>query len=256
MSVPTQEAYAELQAAFDHFNHALFDDELPPCLITLQRERSIMGHYFQGRFVQTATGEMVDEIAMNPGYFASFPIEITLSTLVHEMCHQWQYHHGKPSRAGYHNREWADKMEAIGLMPSTTGQPGGKRTGQQMDDYIIEAGPFAQACLSLLTRDYCLSWVDRFAMPGGNKPGLSPGTAPGATEESQDGNTPESLEAPPAPVAGPGSQWTTPKPAMVNRSNRAKYRCPVCEAQVWGKPGLSILCGQPDCSVSPMLPAP
>lgn len=32
-----------------------------------------------------------------------------------------------------------------------------------------------------------------------------------------------------------------------NRSNRSKYRCPVCETQVWGKPGLLIKCGNTDC---------
>jgi len=26
------------------------------------------------------------------------------------MAHLWQHHHGKPSRAAYHNREWASKM--------------------------------------------------------------------------------------------------------------------------------------------------
>ena len=40
-----------------------------------------------------------------------------MATLVHEMIHQWQEDHGHPPRRCYHNAEWADKMEAIGLMP-------------------------------------------------------------------------------------------------------------------------------------------
>lgn len=36
---PTAQAYAELQAAFDHYNRELFGGELPPCLITMQREK-------------------------------------------------------------------------------------------------------------------------------------------------------------------------------------------------------------------------
>lgn len=36
---PTETTYEELQAAFDHFNDALFNSELPVCLITLQREK-------------------------------------------------------------------------------------------------------------------------------------------------------------------------------------------------------------------------
>ena len=45
----------------------------------------------------------------------SRPIEESMGTLVHEMVHFWQQEFGTPSRRGYHNREWADKMEALGL---------------------------------------------------------------------------------------------------------------------------------------------
>ncbi len=52
----------------------------------------------------------------------------TLSTLVHEMCHVWQHHTpAKKCRGGYHDRVWGAKMEEIGLMPSNTGLPGGKK---------------------------------------------------------------------------------------------------------------------------------
>jgi len=248
--LPTSEAYAELQDAYDHFNAELFAGELPPCLITLQRERRTYGYFSHGRFAQTQTGELVDEIAMNPGYFAVCPIEETLSTLVHEMVHQWQHHHGKPGRRGYHNREWGDKMEAIGLMPSDTGEPGGKRTGEQMMDYIIEGGAFDLACAALLTREYRLSWVDRFpcALPRGGGQGSAPALAP-----------PSPGEAAPVPApAAQGASWLvypdTDKPAA-GRSNRLKYRCPSCGAQAWGKPALRLLCGEDDCQAAPMLPA-
>ncbi|WP_425545071.1 hypothetical protein, partial [Caenispirillum bisanense] len=75
---------------------------------------------------------------------------------------QWQHHHGKPGRGRYHNLEWAAKMEALRLMPSDTGAPGGKRTGDSVSDYVIEGGAFEAACMSLLTQDYTLSWPDRF----------------------------------------------------------------------------------------------
>ena len=57
--------------------------------------------------------------------------EQTLSTLVHEMTHLQQQHFGKPSRSGYHNKEWGLLMRAVGLIPSSTGEPGGKETGQR-----------------------------------------------------------------------------------------------------------------------------
>ena len=69
----------------------------------------------------------------------------TLSTLVHEMVHLWQQHHGKSGRGRYHNREWAEKMKQVGLYPSNTGKPGGREVGQQMTHYVIEGGAFAVA---------------------------------------------------------------------------------------------------------------
>ena len=134
MTNPTAQAYAELQLAFDHYNRELFAGELPPCLITMQREKRSYGYFSSERFVHHHDKSKTDEIAINPAYFAVVPLLEVLQTVAHEMVHAWQFHFGNPSRSGYHNREWADKMEAIGLMPSSTGQPGGARTGQKMAD--------------------------------------------------------------------------------------------------------------------------
>jgi len=62
-------------------------------------------------------------------------------------------------------------MDAIGLPPSHTGQPGGKRTGQQMSHYIREGGPFDRACAALLARGFGITWADRAVAshPGGKK---------------------------------------------------------------------------------------
>jgi hypothetical protein len=69
---------------------------------------------------------------------------------VHEMVHHWQAHRGDPRRGRYHNHEWADRMEARGLMPSHTGEPGGRRVGQRVTHYIIAGGRFEQVCDDLL----------------------------------------------------------------------------------------------------------
>lgn len=39
MMIPTKDAYDELDRAYAHFNAELFNGQLPPCLITLQREK-------------------------------------------------------------------------------------------------------------------------------------------------------------------------------------------------------------------------
>ena len=160
-AAPTRETYAELQQAYDHFNRALFGDELPGCLITLQREKRTCGYFSAERFAHV-DGQTIDEIAINPAYFAVVPLTETMQTLVHEMCHLWQYRFGKPGRSRYHNEQWAAKMESIGLMPSSTGRPGGKRTGDLMANFAIEAGAFLGACAALLTSDFRISWYDRF----------------------------------------------------------------------------------------------
>lgn len=223
-ATPTAETYEELQQAYDHFNRALFGGQLPPCLITLQREKRTYGYFSPERFVNRE-GSKTDEIAMNPSFYAIRTVEDVLSTLVHEMAHLWQAHFGKPGRGRYHNKEWGDKMEALGLMPSNTGQEGGKRVGDQMTHYIIKGGPYTGACASLLTREFTLSWMDRF-------PPYEPDT--------------EGLEG----LMGlEGLGVNVPK-EPTNKSNRIKYSCPSCGTNVWGKPGLRLRCAE--CEQGPI----
>jgi predicted SprT family Zn-dependent metalloprotease len=178
MSTPTEQAYTELQSAYDFFNARLFDGQLPPCLMTFQRKNRTYG-YFSGERWNSLTGTLTDEIAMNPVHFATRSAEDVLSTLVHEMAHLWQHHFGTPSRSAYHNREWAAQMDALGLCPSDTGQPGGKRTGQSMSHYVVAGGPFAQACAALLAEGFAISWRDRARA---HAPGKTPGKAGGRTK--------------------------------------------------------------------------
>jgi len=83
---------------------------------------------------------------------------IEASTLVHEMCHVWQQTYGKPPRRGYHDRQWAAKMREIGLQPSSTGEEGGKGTGQSMSHYIVPDGRYAKAYAKLAAQGFALHW--------------------------------------------------------------------------------------------------
>jgi len=157
---PTGIAYGELRAAFEHFNIELFDSALPPCLITLQRRRNIYGYFAPSRFRRADGTEQIHEIALNPQSWRKRTIEANLATLVHEMVHLQQHCFGNPSRRGYHNKEWAQMMVAVGLIPSTTGQPGGQQTGQKVTHYIQPGGRFAKACASFLELGYGLSFHD------------------------------------------------------------------------------------------------
>jgi predicted SprT family Zn-dependent metalloprotease len=159
---PTLEAYSELQTAYDHYNQALFQGQLPTYLITLHRGRhGVLGYFSHNRFVRLSDGRTAtDEIAMNPTHFAGRGITAILSTLAHEMVHLWQAHYGKPSRKAYHNKQWAQKLKAIGLHPSDTGEAGGKETGQKMAHYIIPSGAFERATAALMDSGFALSWAD------------------------------------------------------------------------------------------------
>lgn len=166
---PTHLTYTSLDAAYDWFNAELFGGELPHCLVTLQRHRGARGYFWGDIFgaigreqTESEPGDdKLDEIALNPAAFNGRTIEQILSTLVHEMAHLWQHHFGKPSRNNYHNRQWAEKMEAVGLIPSDTGQPGGKKTGQGMTHYIEEGGRFAKSCAAFLAGPGVSLWGDR-----------------------------------------------------------------------------------------------
>jgi len=225
---PTSEAYSELQQAYDFFNTHLFDGALPACLITFQRQTRTYGYFSADRFIKRSSQTMIDEIALNPAYFATRPVKEVLSVLAHEMVHLWQYHFAKPGRGRYHNKEWGDKMENIGLVPSNTGRPGGKRTGDQMDHYIVEGGPFDVACNQLMTKEFTLSWLDRFSETPGNA----------------DSQTLSGAESQGVKIRVPGSRSQDGKAVY---GFRLKYSHICSENQtlnVWGKPDLKLTCGE------------
>jgi SprT-like family len=159
---PTTTTYAGLAAAYEWFNQKLFAGILPPCLITMQRHKGSYGYFSGERFQNTANQhEITDEIALNPAHFATRTPEQVLSTLVHEMVHLWQHHFGKPPRKAYHDREWAQKMRQIGLMPTATGEEGGKETGQKMDHLIAADGNFKRACSVFLASHPAILFAER-----------------------------------------------------------------------------------------------
>jgi hypothetical protein len=76
------------------------------------------------------------------------------------MCHQYQVKHGNPGNA-YHNKKFSQMMEGIGLITSSTGEPGGRRTGKSMTHYIKDGGAFDVAAKRLFDGGFNLYWREK-----------------------------------------------------------------------------------------------
>ena len=172
---PTRETYLGWAYAGDFYNVELFGGELPPFLITYQRSRKSYGYFAGDQFVdlnlvpdfarllsslKSATAG-IDEIAINSTHLHERPVEQTLATLVHEMAHLKRYRLIKPRPTpGYHDKKWARIMLEVGLMPSVTGEPGEKTTGQKVSHYIIPGGRFEIATHELLRRGFTIRYLE------------------------------------------------------------------------------------------------
>lgn len=157
---PTTQLYSCLQAAFDFFNEHLFEGKLSPVVLSFDSSKPrTMAYYSHERWVNDAGEVFSHQITLNPSRFAIDPLVSVLSSLAHEQCHQYQYQYGTTSRAGYHNKEFSEIMEEIGLL---TCGPNGKRVGQSMSHKIIPNGKFINACTALIKdSQFRLAWVDR-----------------------------------------------------------------------------------------------
>jgi len=213
---PTKKFYGLFQYIFDHYNDHLYNGKLKDCIIVVTRKHNVFGHYAHKRWFHVEDQE-TDELALNPEMFLKFPLLEICQTMVHEMCHAWQHHFGKPSRPGYHNKEWANKMIEIGLMPTDTGKKGGKITGFAMADYAIKDGKFLQVSEELMNSQV-------FA-------GLYYEVNPLVFDQVND-NEPLFDQIKDLTLAD--------KPKVKGRKTKVKYSCDC--ANVWGKPDLEIHC--------------
>lgn len=143
------------QAAFDYFNVELFEGELPQVILNFSRTGAkAVAFYAPKRWENSKQdSNILDEISLTPKWL-NRPLETIFSSLVHEMAHLWQFEFGSPSRTNYHNKEWAFKMNEIGLKPNN-GKGG--ETGQSVSHNIVINGPFQEA-FKKMPEEYLLPW--------------------------------------------------------------------------------------------------
>jgi len=133
------EQYKTLQEIYDYFNKHLFSDSLPEIIFTIDYRKSDSNGFFHPeKFKENE--KSISVINLNPDHFDRENIDC-MATIAHEMCHAWKHYQEGATKA-YHCKGWGAKMESIGLMPSDTGQEGGKKTGRRMHHYIISGGKF------------------------------------------------------------------------------------------------------------------
>lgn len=214
----TERLFGALNSAYKYFNYELFDYKLPSnCVLNLSRKQNTHGFFAPERYRERGTKVYnTHEISLTPTTLYRSPIEI-FSTLVHEMCHLWQWEFGSPSRGGYHNKEWARKMIEVGLMPSDTGKEGGKKTGQSMTHFIVSEGAY-EIAFGNMPEEYIVPF------------------------KSLEGDILQRLiEGEPEPSTTSLPKGKSGKTKPVKSPNRTKYSCP-CGENAWGKPTLQMKC--------------
>ncbi len=213
--------FKTLDDLYRFYNQAIFGGELSDCIVNMSRHGGAYGFFAANRWRgENETKKIIHEISINPDFMNRDDIEWH-STLVHEMCHLWQEDFGKPSRGGYHNRQWADKMIQVGLMPTDTGEPGGQLTGQRVTHYIIPDGKFEQVFKTLSSED-----LQNLRLR--YKPTLAAMSGKPFTVGTSGNDNTDNTEA----EGGEESR----------SGKRKKYTCS-CGCNVWGKSGLILKCG-------------
>lgn len=79
--------WSALEAAYQHFNAALFGGELLPVVLNFSRHAKSLGFFAPNRWFDAADQKVTHEISLNPSFLLTRELRSVMSTLVHEMCH-------------------------------------------------------------------------------------------------------------------------------------------------------------------------
>lgn len=141
-STKMSRAVSQLEHIYNSLNADFFDGELPVPIITVQSKPGTYGHCTTSKVWQGKdTGAYELNIAAE---VLNFPIEETLDTMLHEMCHLCCRESGikEVSRGGkYHNGKFKAVAEAHGLTCIPCGQYGWNTTpGDNLVEYALNKG--------------------------------------------------------------------------------------------------------------------
>ena len=200
-------AVSQLEHIYNVLNVDFFESALPTPIITVQSKPGTYGHCTTTKVWQRKeSGAYELNIAAE---VLNFPIEETLDTMLHEMCHLYCRENGikEVSRGGkYHNKKFKEIAEAHGLTCVPCGQYGWNTTpGDNLVEYALK-------------KDWNEIKLGRNNLPPAMRTG-STGTAQPGADSSQDGGK--------------------------RPSSTRKYVCPCCGQSVRATKKVNIICG--DC---------
>ncbi len=159
---PSQEILDDWIALFNALNWRLFNDALPYPHFSFKCQAGSFGFYRPESY-NRSDGPYCGEIVMNPAYYIPDDPKPFVATFVHQLVHHWQYYFGSPGKIGYHNREWADQMLAVGLQPTQDNTEGGREIGYTMHQRIIGGGALDRVLDDFMTDRQILRWRECFS---------------------------------------------------------------------------------------------
>ena len=155
--------------------------------------------------------DKVHYLAINTDYLDRDAGE-TLATIYHELCHVYECTYIHIPRNGYHSKAWEALMTEAGLRPVYQ-----NKAKTSVGTEIMEGGEFEAFVKGFLEEH------GGFLLPVRYK-------------EDMEVRKPEGNQD--RPVADNADR----ERKTYNR-NKTKYKCPLCGANVWGKPQLVLFCG-------------
>jgi len=130
----------QLEKAYNIINKEFFNNELPFVIITVASTPKAYGHFTVSKVWSTET-ENKHEINISADYL-NRPLEDTITTLIHEMCHLFCSVHGikdTSNRGVYHNKNFRKVAEDHGLQVERSEKYGWSHTSptERILDFLI-----------------------------------------------------------------------------------------------------------------------
>ena len=137
--VKTSRLAGQLEKLFRMLNEDFFDGQLETPIITIQSTPRAYGHYSVSKIWTINGEEQKHEINIGAGTLDR-PIEYTVCTTLHEMCHMYNdtvLNVQDCSRGGmYHNKHFKATAESVGLIVTKSDKYGWAHT--EPSDQLIE----------------------------------------------------------------------------------------------------------------------